>query len=36
MYFYNGGGIGAGDLNNDGWVDLVFTANMTDNKGLFE
>lgn len=32
MYFYNGGGIGAGDLNNDGWVDLVFTANMTDNK----
>jgi hypothetical protein len=32
MYFYNGGGIGAGDLNNDGWVDLVFTANMSDNK----
>lgn len=32
MYFYNGGGIGAGDLNNDGWVDIVLTANMKDNK----
>ncbi len=32
MYFYNGGGIGAGDLNNDGKIDLVFTANIKDNK----
>ena len=27
LYMYNGGGIGAGDFNNDGWVDLFFTSN---------
>jgi enediyne biosynthesis protein E4 len=32
MYFYNGGGIGAGDFNNDGLIDLFFSANQTDNK----
>jgi hypothetical protein len=31
-YFYNGGGVAAGDFNNDGRVDLYFTSNMSDNK----
>ena len=22
MYYYNGAGVGAGDFNNDGWIDL--------------
>jgi len=32
LYFYNGGGVGAGDFNNDGLIDLFFTANQGDNK----
>jgi len=32
MYFYNGGGVGAGDFNQDGLVDLFFTANLKDNQ----
>lgn len=32
MYFYNGGGIGAGDFNNDGLIDLFFSSNQGDNK----
>lgn len=32
MYFYNGGGVGAGDLNGDGRPDLVFTSNLGENK----
>ncbi len=32
LYFYNGGGVSAGDVNNDGLVDLYFTANQLQNK----
>ena len=31
-YFYNGAGMGAGDFNNDGLVDLYFSGNQTPNK----
>ncbi|QRR00531.1 VCBS repeat-containing protein [Dyadobacter sandarakinus] len=31
-YFYNGGGVGAGDFNNDGLTDLVFGGNMTESR----
>lgn len=32
MYYYNGAGIGSGDFNNDGLIDLFFSANQGDNK----
>ena len=32
LYYYNGGGVAAGDLNNDGLPDLYFTSNLSENK----
>lgn len=32
MYFYNGAGVGAGDFNNDGLIDLFFCSNQGDSK----
>ena len=35
IYYFNGGGVGAGDFNNDGRIDLFFSGNKSNDELYF-